>query len=428
MRWFLCLAFGVAVLPAPAQSQAQALQLERAKALIAAAEYDAAEKVLIAARDHPDLKVQVPFLLGMIAVARKRPRIAIANFRQALVHEPASIRLRLELARAFYMDGDYENAFRQFQRARSGNPPKPVIQAIDRYLASIRMDKSWSYNVRFSLAPDSNLNSATSATSTEILGLPFELDPSARRKSGVGAAVEIGTELSPRVGPSTRLRLGTQVQRREYEGRRFDDTIVALHAGPRLVLGRWDLSLVGTAFRRWYGGERYVDGAGARAEVAYYPSGRSQLLAALSAQRLNYARRPNESGRVFTANFAAVRALTPASGAVARVGVAQTTARDPQYSSWSTNFGLGYFRDFGGGFSAFIEPSVGQVRYDGVDLLIGERRSDRIGQMTLSILNRRIVASRFTPRLSFTHTRRFSNGDLYRFKKNRLEVGLTSEF
>lgn len=426
MRFGVFIAFGT--LLAPAQVEARTPEIERAKVLIAAASYDEAEQVLLSVRNRSELKVEIPFLLGMIALARNAPRSAIGSFRQALVHEPNSIRLRLELARAFYLDGDYENAFRQFQRARAGNPPKPVVAAIDSYLASIRMDKSWSYSVRLSLAPDSNLNSATSATSTEILGLPFELDPSARRRSGVGAAVEAGTEFSPHIGPSARLRFGTQVQRREYRGGRFDDTIVAFHAGPRLVRGRWDLSLLGTAFRRWYGGERYVDGYGARAEVTFYPSSATQIAAIVSAQKLEYARRPQEDGRLLSANFSAVRVLTPASGVVGRIGIARTTARDPQFSNWSTNLGVGYFRDFGGGFSAFVEPSIGSVRYDAPDALIGERRSDRIGQLTLSILNRRIVASRFTPRISFTHTRRFSNGDLYRFKKNRLEVGLTSEF
>ena len=167
------------------------------------------------------------------------------------------------------------------------------------------MEKRWAYSLRLSLAPDSNLNSATSATSTEILGLPFELDPSARRKSGVGAAFDIGTELTPKIGTSVRLRLGTQVQRREYDGRRFDDTTVAFHAGPRLVRGRWDLSLLGTSFRRWFGGARYVHGIGARAEVAVYPTGATQLLGSLSAQKLTYTDRPYESGWLFSTGFAA---------------------------------------------------------------------------------------------------------------------------
>lgn len=401
---------------------------ESAKRLIAIGDYDAAERALQARPQLPGQQVEVHFLLGMIAIAKNDPRRAIASFRRALVHEPNSIRLRLELARAFYLAKDYENAFRQFQRARAGNPPPQVVSSIEHYLLAIRLEKNWSYNLRLSLAPDSNLNSATSATSTEILGLPFELDNSARRKSGIGFSAEAGAEYAPKIGDRARLRLGAQILRREYRGNDFDDMSLIVHAGPRIIRPKWDLSLLGTAYRRWYGGTRFADGRGARLEVVHYPSSRIQVAVSIFGQQVRHRAARGEDGLMVGTNLAAVRALSPSSALVGKLGVSRQTARQDQYANWSATAGVGYLRDLKGGFSIYVEPSFTGVRYDGEELLFGKRRTDQIGQVTVAILNRGIVASRFTPRISLTHTRRFSNIDLYDFKKSRIEIGLTSEF
>src|SRR4051794_4808544 len=67
--------------------------------------------------------VQALFLKGMIELAKKDNREAIRTFRSILIDHPGAARVRLELARAFYLDKDYANAMRQFQFALAANPP-----------------------------------------------------------------------------------------------------------------------------------------------------------------------------------------------------------------------------------------------------------------------------------------------------------------
>ena len=295
-------------------------------------------------------------------------------------------------------------------------------------MSLIRLEKSWSYNIGFALAPDSNVNSATSSASTEILGLPFQLDEDARRRSGVGVSVEAGGEIAPRIGKRARLRLGAQAQRREYAGQAFDDMSLILQGGPRLILAKWDMSLLGTAYRRWYGGDRLSDGRGGRLELIHYPSGRMQVAAGLFLQKVSYRAIPEQDGMWFGGNVNVLRALSPSSAVIARLGFVRQGAKEAQFANRSASLATGYYRDISGGFSIYIEPAYTTVRYDGRDLLFAKRRSDQIAELTVSLLNRRIVASRFTPRISITRTQRFSNIDLYDFGKTRLEIGLTSDF
>ena len=46
-------------------------------------------------------------------------------------------RVRLELARAFFLKGDYDNADRQFRFARAGDIDDKVKANVDRFLTAI---------------------------------------------------------------------------------------------------------------------------------------------------------------------------------------------------------------------------------------------------------------------------------------------------
>jgi tetratricopeptide (TPR) repeat protein len=372
--------------------------------------------------------VQARFLKGMIAVAMKDNRQAVRIFRSILIDKPGATRVRLELARAFYLEKDYGNALRQFQFALAGNPPREVAANINHYLAAIRDAKSLSYNFGIAIAPDTNLNTGSSAREVSLFGLPFDLSEEARQRSGVGLALEAGAEWAPRIGKGKRLRLGVNGQRREYSGSDFDDMTVAGYAGPRLVSGKWDLSLLGTAYQRWYGAKPYNHALGARAEATYYLNPRLGISGAASGQWVRHRQARERDGRLLALNGGAFYALTSSSAATAKAGVSRHEARIKPYSSWSGFVAAGYFRDLPMGFSIYVEPSFSLARYDRALIGFGRKRSDDTRSLLITLLNRHIVLSRFTPRISYTFTRQSSSVALYEFTRNRLEIGLTTVF
>ena len=380
-------------------------------------------RLLVAPND-----VQANFLKGMIAVASGDQRRAIRIFRSILIDHPDATRVRLELARAFFLAKDYGNASRQFQFALAGNPPAEVVSNIDKYLAAIRDAKSLSYNFGFAIAPDTNLNTGSSAREVTLFGLPFDLSEDARHRSGVGIAIETGAEWAPRIGKGTRLRLGVSGQRREYSGSNFDDMTGAAYAGPRLVSGRWDLSLLGTVYKRWYGARPYNQALGGRLEATYYFTPRLGISGALGAQWVNHRRARERDGRLISLNAAAFRALTSSSAATVKAGISRQEARTAPYANWSGFVAAGYFRDLPKGFSIYVEPSFSFARYDQALLGFGRKRSDNGQSVLVTLLNRHLVLTRFTPRVSYTFTRQSSSIPLYAFKRSRLEIGLTTVF
>lgn len=401
---------------------------DAARQLMNQGRFDEADAVLDAHLSAEPKDVQARFLKGMIAVARKDNRQAIRLFRSILIDKPGATRVRLELARAFYLEKDYGNAMRQFQFALAGNPPREVAANINRYIASIREAKSLSYNFGIAVAPDTNLNTGSSAREVTLFGLPFDLSEEARQRSGVGLALEAGAEWAPSIGRGKRLRLGVNGQRREYSGSDFDDMTIVGYAGPRLVSGKWDLSLLGTAYKRWYGSSPYNHAMGTRAEATYYVTSRLGISGAASAQWVRHRLARERDGRLLSLNSGAFYALTSSSAATVKAGVSRHDARIDAYSSWSGFVAAGYFRDLPMGFSVYIEPSLSLARYDEALIGFGKKRSDNTQSVQVTLLNRHLVLTRFTPRISYTFTRQSSSIKLYEFTRNRFEIGLTTVF
>ena len=414
--------------PAGAEAPSLRQSVETAKALILSGRSVEAQRLLEQLTSEHPANNDVTFLLGLLAVQAADYNTAVDQFRSILVRNPDAVRVRLELGRAFFLKGDYENAYRQFQFARAGKLAPGVGASIDRFVAAIRQQKSWSYELSFAIAPDSNINNGTTSRETELFGLPFELSDDTRRKSGVGAVVDASVQFAPQISENARLRMGARVQRREYRDHEFDDMAISVHAGPRLVLPGWDVSLLATGFRRQLGGQRFSEGFGAKIEAMHYRGARTAISLGASAQQVRYVDYPLQDGRTFSLWGGAVRALTPASSVTGRLGVSRKAARTPELASWSGWIATGYYRDLPGGFSVYVEPSYAISRYDAADLFFGQRRKDRLLELQVAILNRTIVFERFTPRVALTFTRRDSTLDLYDFSQRRLEVGVTSSF
>jgi hypothetical protein len=370
--------------------------------------FDEAEALLVhLVRRRPDDE-QLRFLSGMVAMARGDNARAIRTFRAMLIDHPEASRVRLELARAYFLARDYVNADRQFRLVRTSRHPAEVEANIDQYLLAIRLDKDWSWSLDLAIAPDTNLNAATASREVTLSGLPFELSDSARRKSGIGLAAEGSVEFAPRIGAATRLRLGLAAQRREYAGEEFDDMALAVHAGPRRVSPRWDVSLLASGFIRWFGGDPLVRAVGSRIEATHYPSPRLSLAGVLSAQAIDNARDDSRDGALYGLTLALQRPLDPTSAAGARVNVIRQVARASAHSNWNLELAANYTRELPGGFTMGLEAGIGAARFDDPLAVFGKTRADHSASARLSLLNRHVVLSRFTP--------------------HRVELGLTTVF
>ena len=103
---------------------------------------------------------------------------AIAAFRLILVNRPDLVRVRLELARTFFLKGQDGLARRHFELVLAGGVPPPVAVNIHSFLNVMRARKRWTGYFGAAIAPDSNLNAASESEiiyiDTVFGRLPFQ--------------------------------------------------------------------------------------------------------------------------------------------------------------------------------------------------------------------------------------------------------------
>lgn len=399
-----------------------------AERLIAAGQFAEARAILERLEEETPRDNQVQFLLALLDRQELNYDAAIRRFRRILVDEPEAERVRLELGRTFFESGDYPDAERQFRLARAAVLPAGVIENIDRYLGAIRQRKTFSVDISLAVSSDSNLNAGPATDTITLYGLPFQLSEDAQATSGIGIVGDVRAEWVPRIAKKAKLLVGTLVHRAQYGQASFNDTTALVYAGPRINLRSWEFNLRGMAARRWYGDKAYSHQIGGSFDATYFVNARLGLSGALAFNYTDYDRNPLQSGTGGAFSLSAFYAPTSASFLRGTVQVGRQDAKVGGYANWSRLAGVQYSRDFKGGFTLGLMPSVTQITYDAPLAAFPERRKDTQLSSQISILNRRIDIYGLTPKLVYTYTNNHSSIDLYSFSRSKFELAISSSF
>ena len=259
-----CLALAGPVLSATNASDAShAVGVKKAQALMEKGRFSETLTVLRPLARGSTVSSDVLFHIGLAAIgASQMPDVpddrrealldeAIAALRRMLVDRPDLVRVRLELARAFFLKGKDPLARlrgadalarEHFERVLAGNPPAGVALNVNRFLAQIRARKDWSAGIGVALAPDSNLAARTDEDrillNTPFGQLPFEWQGD-KPRSGIGVAMWASGEYQYPVARDWRIRAGGNLSRREYRSDEYDRMTLAGHLGPRWLVGRY---------------------------------------------------------------------------------------------------------------------------------------------------------------------------------------------
>lgn len=422
----------IAAPPPPLNSPAPVVQQvapeDAAAMLMQAQDFADARQLLLALEKKRYKPNEVEFLLGMLDVQVRDYDSAISRFRRILVSEPGVVRVRLELARAFFAKGDYQNAERQFRLARAGKLPKAAIANIDRYLAAIRRLKRYSYNFSVAIAPDTNLNAGPALESVTLYGLPFQLSAQAKQKSGVGLAVNTGGEWAPPLTDTIKLRLGGQINRSQYDATAFDDMLLSAYAGPRLTLQRWDFNWLVNASKRWFGDQSYLTAVGSGVDGTYYFTSRTGMSAGINYNNIQYPHYEVQSGPAVSGAWGFFYTPTTSTLISASAVLSRQRANDPGFSNWSQQVGVTFTDELRGGITLALAPTYTHAVYDAIIPAFGVRRVDNLLTLQVTALDRAIDFHGFTPRVIYTFSHNASTVPLYAFSRNRVEMGVTRFF
>lgn len=395
----------------------------------AAGRYADAETLLkgLARDPNSDFRAEARFRLSILREAQGDKQGAIEWLKALLDEKPNAGRPRLELARLLAETGDEAGARRELRRAGAAGLPEDVARVVDRFATALRSNRTIGGAIEVAIAPDSNINRATTQERVDTVVAPLTLDRDARATSGIGFSTSLQGFARGAITDKIDLLSRASLRADLYGKSRFNDVVLTLASGPEFRIGGARVRPAAIAQRRWFGGDLYSESYGGSLNVLKPLDRVSQIEGELTILQSNYSRVSIQDGILADINLSYDRALSPRFST--RIGV-RATRQDAHFDFLSTTSGgvdLLASRAFGKQL-AFVQLSGFRLRADGADPLFGVTRDDKRLDLTAGVVLRRFSWRGFAPLVRVIHSRSDSTIPIYDFKRTRVEFALSREF
>lgn len=255
----------LALLLATALGAAAAAPLDDLRRLVESSQF---EQAVMLGQKHPELigDVHFDFLYGIAAVSAGRVPEGLLALERHLAAVPANDRARLELARGYFLIGEYARARAEFELVLRYDPPAAVRRNIEGFLNAMQLRDgnrragSSRLFVEAGAGYDSNVNSGTRLDQVDLVFGTIDLSGSPSKAASDGF-VQVGAGLQQvwRVSPQFSVFAGADADHRAHGSKsEFDQTNIAFNAGftqlrgealYRFTLGLGELRVDGRRYR-----------------------------------------------------------------------------------------------------------------------------------------------------------------------------------
>lgn len=399
------------------------------QALDAARPQDA-EQIYKALAQDPSVEIrsEARFRLGMLYAQQKRFPDAALTFRAILDEQPQAARVRLELAQVLAAMGDEGGARAQLRQAQASGLPPQVALVVDRFASALRSNKTFGGNFEFAMAPDSNINRATSNTTLDTVIAPLTLSDDARQQSGLGAHLSGQVYARMRVAPQLAIVPRVSGDGTFYGSGQFNDLSGSALLGLEWQPGEGD-RLVPSAGMTWryYGGKPYARTVNADLRWTHRLGRRSQLDTSFAFASSSYFRNALQDGNLYSLGVTLERALTARSGIGITLSGMRQTAVDRGYSTASGGLTLVGWRDMGQT-TLFASATARRLESDARLFPFTDRRKEWFLRAGLGATFRQIEVAGFSPVVRVAFERNFSTVGIYDYRRFNVDFGITRAF
>jgi hypothetical protein len=403
--------------------------------LVAQGYYEQAKPLLEALRMAPGHKMETRFLLGLIASRTGDLEAAANHYKALLADDPRQTRVRLELGKVFLAQGKSASADRQFRlAAQDSDLPQQVARTIRTVRDTIRSSRTWRLDLNVGIAPDTNINNATSAQSVTILfgetPIPVDLDEEAQARSGTGQVGIVSAGVRLPVSDKVSVIAEFDGTATNYRGPSFDDYVVQGAAGAEYRLSSASsVSMQGVLAGRWFGGQAVSRHVGVRIGGQTVTGPKHRFGFQLDVRRASALFDRSFEGWQGGLYGTYERAITPS--VVASIGpfVRREWLREDAFSSveFGGNVGVGGELRYG----INVGASVGASRavFDApIPVFDLKAREDLRLNARATLGNRKIRVLGFSPQVVWSYTHVDSSLRFYDTSRSRFELTLARYF
>lgn len=388
---------------------------------------------LAAMRKDPQAGAQLALYEGLLAAHDKDWKRATRHFRVALNDQPEWTRARLELARALYNQGQMGAADYHFRLAQNDSLPPDIARVVKDYRQSIRAQKNWDVSLQIGIAPDTNINSATSARTLVFPGFSstaqFALSPDARSKTGIGQTLESTGRVRLKLSPVYAMDVEAQARVVNYSGSRYDDISISPAVGVSRDFGnRTRLGVAALFSQRWYGGKDAQQSIGARLRLQQLIGSSGQLQADLTYRGISNRLDGEQSGGQWGVSLAYDQAITPtAIASLSFFGLRENLA-NAIYANKTLGISAGVGGELPWGLNGGANVSVSRAWYDGYWPIYAVTRRDFGVQARAYLGLRSFRWLGFSPSVEYQYLYNSSNVALFAYDRHRFSFELARYF
>lgn len=416
--------------------------LHRLSALAALVLLLAAPLSRVAAQPEPEvaapaaaIAIERRFQEGLAALAAGDPATAIRRFTAILAGDPGLHRVRLELARAYFVAEDWTDSRREFFAVLSADVPDPVKVNIIRFLRLIDERRGWSWDLDAGLrgGPDDGRRYSSDTVRLNIGGVPLPFAIDRPKGPDWGAFVLAGLERHERLVDLAGGATLSGIARIDglanlYEGSDFDELILGGSMAAQVSWPRTTLRLGPDATWRRIGDDPRERRLGGSAAVEHRLPEGVALLGRIALSRVEDELSDARDGWLRSARAGVSWSLGGRSSITAILGVDSLDARFGTESYRSGRLELRGTTDLGYGLAPSLRLAASQTRYQDQGALFFNRRNDRQLAIDLELEKRDLFLGPFIPFISAGYTRNVSNIELYDYHETRYRVGLRKMF
>lgn len=374
-----------------------------------------------------DIRCEARFRHGKLLESQKRFADAAVLYRAILDERPNAQPIRLELAKLLASMGYESAARRELRQAQAIGLPPEVSQLVNQYAAALRSRKPWGGSFELALAPDSNINRATSATTLDTVIAPLNLSKDARQRSGLGLKGSGQGYLRVDLGKNITLVPRLSGQGAFYRASQFNDLSGSAQLGLEWRSKADRITPSAGYTWRWYGNELYARTQSVSLDWLHPTGKRAQLNANIGVNRARYRRNASQDGMIYTGSVTYERALSTRSGGSIALSGNRQTAGDPGYATASGGLGLVYWHEFGK-MTLFGTATTSRLVADKRLFLFPERRQEWYARGGIGAVIRRVRVAGFSPVVRVGYERNWSTVGIYDYRRVSTDIGVTRAF
>lgn len=371
--------------------------------------------------------IEENFLLALEEIEQGTPRKAIKRLEAILSEYPHLLRVRLELARAYFLIQDDEKAQHHFSYVLGAEAlPIGVQNSVNTFLNHIRARRTWSADFSFAVLPQTNAGQASDVEVIRIFGLPFRVD--ARERSGVGVEVGGGLAWQPTLQGDWRGRVAVSARTRHYENDEWNDDILGSDVG---ILRLFDGGSIGAGIRvqrRWSGGDKYLFRRGLWGSLQQIFLRRNRFNVNVEIADLNYDNNDNTDGWSLSLTPEVTHGFSASTQVRFNSSLHLTFAREDFESNHTVGIGGGITHAFAGGFVVAADIGTQLQRRRGQHPLFREIRRDLHSFGRIRLLHREFSFAGFAPYVEYRYEDNNSNIEFFSYDNHIGNVGMTRRF